>query len=425
MLCIEILARNPADSSDIFSIHFQQTVIDQLHPGFQAAYTGQNSLRTGYESETSLTTTLYLGMKVCKSLELYLDPEVSGGSGISGAVGLAGFSNGETFRIGSPKPTLYPARIFARFVYDIGEKSDLMIDDSPNHVATMHSSEYVSLTAGKFGIADYFDNNDYSHDPRQQFLNWSFMNSGAWDYPADTRGYTCGVIAAYTNSCYTLQLGAVMVPERANGLLLDINVAKAYGLVAEYDRNFQFFTYATKIGTLFYINKARMGSYAETISTAADSMDITNSQRYSREKLGFAISASQPLSEQSGCFLRLSWNNGKTETWAFTEIDHSLALGYVCKKMFSPKINDEVGTAIVINGISSDHRSYLANGGMGFIIGDGRLRYANEIINEYYYKAALNPFLTVSADYQFVANPAYNADRGPVHIFSIRVHTEY
>jgi high affinity Mn2+ porin len=425
VLVSNCFAQAATDTTGNFSVHFQQTVINQLHPGFQASYTGPNSLHTEYESETSLTTTLFLGMRLAKSLELYFDPEVSGGSGISGAVGLAGFSNGETFRIGDPKPALYPARYFLKYTSDLGHVADDVVEDAPNQLAGKRSSECFTLILGKFGIADYFDNNEYSHDPRQQFLNWALMNSGAWDYPADTRGYTAGLIAIYTTPVYTLQFSAVLVPVRANGLLMDSRIGKAHGLALEYDRRYHLSEQPGEAGVLIFYNKARMGSYSETLETPSEGMDIVNSRRYSREKYGFALSVSQQLTDNSGCFLRASWNDGKTETWVFTEIDHSLALGYVARHLLTPRIGDEAGISEVINGISSDHRDYLANGGMGFMIGDGRLNYANECITEMYYKIPVNSFISLSVDYQFVQNPAYNRDRGPVNIFGVRVHTEF
>ncbi len=407
------------NNDENINLHFQETVITQGHPGFQAKYSGNNSLSTRSESATSITTTLYFGLRLINNLEFYVDPEISGGSGISGAVGLAGFSNGETFRIGNPKPTLYPARLFLKYTFNFNDR-DTEIEDDANQLKEKQSKENFSLIVGKFGIADYFDNNDYTHDPRTQFLNWALMNSGAWDYPADTRGYTWGIVCIYNNPAYVIQLAGVMEPLNANGLEMDTHINKAYSLTFEFDKTYSISTNEGTARILFFYNKARMGSYRETLNNPNYNMDITQTRRYSRNKVGFAFNLSQKINKSTGGFLRFSWNDGKNETWAFTEIDNSLAIGLVSKGILKQREKDEIGAAYVLNGISADHRDYLANGGYGFIIGDGKLNYGNENIIELYYKIEISNYLAFTPDYQFVINPAYNKDRGPVNIFSIR-----
>jgi high affinity Mn2+ porin len=427
LLCFiqPVLGQGLIDSSKNVNLHFQQTVITQGHPAFKALYSGTNSLNTGQETETSVTATLYLGVKVMDGMEVYFDPELSGGSGVSGAVGLAGFSNGETFRIGSPKPALYPARLFAKYTLNMDDSNTELLKDDANQLETKQSKENIMFILGKFGIADYFDNNDYSHDPRLQFLNWSLMNSGAWDYPADTRGYTWGFTMMYNNPSYSIQFAGVMEPESANGLAMDSHINKSFGLALELDKYYSFFNKEGTARLLLFLNKARMGSYDEAVNATADSLNITMTRLYSREKFGFAFNISQKITDKTGGFLRASWNNGQTETWAFTEIDHSLAAGIVCSEVFSSLVEDELGAAFVVNGISREHRNYLAAGGYGFIIGDGKLNYANEFITELYYKLQLTKYISLTPDYQFVLNPAYNKDRGPVNLFAVRVHTEF
>jgi high affinity Mn2+ porin len=365
-----------------------------------------------------------MGLKLFNGLEAYVNPEISGGSGISGAVGLAGFSNGETFRIGSPKPALYPARMFLKYTLNLGDNNDDTIEDKANQLQGKQSKENFTIILGKFGIADYFDNNDYTHDPRTQFLNWSLMNSGAWDYPADTRGYTWGFTLIYNNPSYTIQFAGVMEPLNANGLVMDQNISKAYGLAFELDKDYSLGGMDGTARFLLFYNKARMGSYSETIHTPSYNMDIIQSRMYGRSKHGFAMNISQKVSKNIGGFSRISWNNGKTETWAFTEIDHSIAVGGVYNGIIKGRNNDELGLAFVANGISNDHKNYLSDGGYGFIIGDGALNYSYEMIFETNYKIQLNKFLTLTPDYQFVMNPAYNKDRGPVNIFALRLHSE-
>jgi Carbohydrate-selective porin, OprB family. len=375
------------------NLHFQQTVVTQGHPSFQAKYSGTNSLNTSAETATSLTTTLFLGLRIYNNLELYVDPEISGGAGISGAVGLAGFSNGETFRIGNPKPELYPARLFLKYTFNLDNSDVDTISDGANQLSEIESKKNFTVIIGKFGIADYYDNNDYSHDPRTQFLNWALMNSGAWDYPADTRGYTWGFSLMYNDPSYAIQFAAVMEPLSANGLVMDTHINKAFGLALEFDK---VYSISGKSGTarlLLFSNKSRMGSYSETLNNPAYDMDITQTRKYSRLKYGFAFNLSQKIIENLGGFLRVSWNDGKTETWAFTEIDKSVAIGIVDNELMRTRINDELGIAYVINGLSNDHMDYLANGGYGFMIGDGKLNYGYENILETYYKIKLLIFL--------------------------------
>jgi high affinity Mn2+ porin len=375
------------------------------------------------ENATSHTTTLYLGMRINKSLELYFNPEVSGGKGISGAVGLGGFSNGETFRIGSAKPALYPARIFLKYTYNLSEP-DIYIPNAQNQIAGKIASERIFVILGKFGIADYFDNNSCTHDPRQQFCNWALMNSGAWDYPADTRGYTSGFLLGYCKNDFEVQLSGVLEPERANGLMMDTRINKAHGLAIEVNQAYQILGKHGQTGFLLFLNKARMGSYNDAVNLGFDSLDLAKTRMYSRIKFGFALSVSQTCSESGQAFLRFSWNDGKTETWAFTEIDRSIALGYsVAHLIFSDRI-DEAGIALVVNRLSGIHEQYLEKGGTGFMIGDGQLNYATENILETYYKIAIREVLSLSADYQFIIHPAYNKDRGPVHVFGLRAHIE-
>ncbi|MGE5351196.1 MAG: carbohydrate porin [Acidobacteriota bacterium] len=413
-----------SDSIQYYNLHFQQTIITQGHPAFKAPYSGQNSLRPESEKATSITSTVFLGIRLWRGAALYVNPELAGGTGISGSVGLAGFSNGETFRIGSSKPLVYLARLFLRQVFSLSGKT-VKVEDQPNHLQAQATENSITLTAGRFSTADIFDNNDYSHDPRTQFLNWSIMSAGAWDYPADTRGYTWGLSAEYNSSAWAFRMGAFMMPERANGLKMDTNIKKAHGLVLEGEKSYTLNNRKGTLRLLAFYNEGRMGSYFQTIANPAYRMDITSTRKYGRNKFGFSLNAGQEITSDSGFFLRLSWNNGKTETWAFTEIDHSLSFGFVQTGKLWSKKSFQAALAFAVNGISEDHRQYLALGGHGFMLGDGKLNYSNEIISELLCGIKIVENLSLSGDYQFVLNPAYNKDRGPVSIFAVRVHAEF
>ncbi|MCQ6960540.1 carbohydrate porin [Mucilaginibacter aquariorum] len=408
-----------------FNVHFQQTVITQYKPGFSAPYTGNNSLLTGEETQTSLTTTLFGGARLWKGMEAYFNPEMSGGSGLSKTLGIAGFPNGETFRVGGAEPKIYIARLYFTQNFEWGNDK-AYIEDDVNQLAGWKSKRYLKVTVGKFGMADFFDGNEFSHDARSQFMNWSLMDNAAWDYPANTRGYVFGAVAELGQPNWALRFGYTMTTTSANGAIWDERIGHANTQSLEYEKRYQLSGHKGTLRLLAFRNNGKMGVYRDAITQNPTAPDVDATQAYGRHKYGFGISADQYLTNDFGVFAKASYNDGKTETWAFTEIDRSLSLGAVLKGTSWSRKDDELGLAFVGNGISKDHKDYLAAGGYGFIIGDGRLNYSTELIAEVYYK--LNAYqhkLWLSPDYQFIANPAYNRDRGPVNVFSLRAHVEF
>ncbi|GAA3968049.1 carbohydrate porin [Mucilaginibacter dorajii] len=430
LLLLSIVITADAQTKDTlskspFNFHFQLTAINQSHPAFHAPYSGTNSLQPAAEEALSLTTTLFAGARLWKGASVYFNPEISGGRGFSSAVGVAGFPNGETFRIGSAAPALYLARLFYRQYIALGTAVDTVADDI-NQVSELVPRKRITITAGKFAIADMFDNNSYSHDPRTQFMNWSLMSAGAWDYPANTRGYTEGLVIEYATPGWVVRLGTVLVPTYANGPTLDAHYSKAQGDVIEIQKNLTLGKHKGTIRLLGFRNVSKAPNYRDVIkgyTNHTDSLDVINGHKYGGVKYGFGINGEQELTTDLGLFFRTSWNDGQTATWAFTEIDHSGSVGLNLAGNRWHRPDDTFGIAAVINGISKAHRDYLATGGDGFIIGDGRLsNYKTENIAEAYYSARINNYLHLSAGYQFIANPAYNGDRGPVNVFSVRVH---
>jgi high affinity Mn2+ porin len=408
-----------------FNVHFQQTVITQYKPGFSAPYTGNNSLLTGEETQTSLTTTLFGGARLWKGMEAYFNPEMSGGSGLSKTLGIAGFPNGETFRVGGAEPKIYIARLYFTQNFEWGNDKEY-IEDDVNQLAGWKSKRYLKVTVGKFGMADFFDGNEFSHDARSQFMNWSLMDNAAWDYPANTRGYVFGAVAELGQPSWALRFGYTMTTTSANGAIWDERISHANTQSLEYEKRYQLSGHKGTLRLLAFRNNGKMGVYRDAIDQNPAAPDVDATQAYGRHKYGFGISADQYLTNDFGVFAKASYNDGKTETWAFTEIDRSLSLGAVLKGTSWSRKDDELGLAFVGNGISKDHKDYLAAGGYGFIIGDGQLNYSPELIAEVYYK--LNAYqhkLWLSPDYQFIANPAYNRDRGPVNVFSLRAHVEF
>ena len=433
VISISVFAQTTIDSIKKWSYHFQLTAINQTHPSFKAKYSGDNSLKNTAESrKLSLTTTLFLGRKFWKNGALYFNPEITGGSGISSTKGIAGFTNGETFRIGSTAPALYIARLFLRQYIPLKNTEFKTVESTANQVEEKIPTSRITITAGKISLSDFFDNNAYSHDPRAQFMNWSLMSNGAWDYPADTRGYTQGVVAELIKPSFAIRFSSVLVPRKANGLKLDYKVTKAHSETIEFEKTCKT-KRPTTIRLLAYHSISQAPTYNNTLAEIkfgdSASVDVYTGEmewkRYGGVKYGFGFNAEKEISGTIGTFLKASWNDGKTATWAFTEIDQSISAGINIKGDSWKRVNDNIGIAQVINGISKAHQNFLNAGLYGFIIGDGKLNYGAEAITEVYYKAQIAKSFFISADYQFVNNPAYNKDRGPVHVFAIRGHIEF
>ncbi|MGZ6142891.1 MAG: carbohydrate porin [Myxococcales bacterium] len=370
---------------------YQATVATQAHPAFDAAYSGKNSLGAGAESTTSVVMDLSAEARLWPGATLTLAPELAGGKGLSSTLGVAAFPSGEVYRVGNPEPTLILAR--AALTQSLGD---------------------VTLIAGKVAVTDTFDSVPVSNDPHTRFMSWGLWASAAYDYPADTHGYTWGVSADYKSGWWSARAGAFLEPKSANGVAMEWNVAAARGLVAEFEGR-----WSDKGGAriLAFLNTAHMGSYDEA---ATQRKDIADTRADGRVKGGFAASANQDFGDGLQAFARASFNDGANETWAFTEIDRSFAVGVVKRYLLW-----EGGVAAVISGLSGQHRAYLAGGGSGFLIGDGALRYGPEILGEIYCRVGLTPEISVGANYQPILNPAFNQDRGPVHVFTARAHVAF
>ena len=408
-----------------FNFHFQQTIITQYKPSFGAPYSGQNSLITNTETQTSLTSTMFGAARLWKGAEAYFNPEISGGAGLSKTLGVAGFPNGETFRVGGAEPKIYIARLYLKQTFEWGSEKDTIEDDA-NQLAGLKSKRYFSIAAGKFGIADFFDGNNFSHDPRTQFMNWALMDNGAWDYPANTRGYVIGATAELGQPDWTLRFAFTMITTEANGAVWDAKIAHANTQTLEYERRYTLAGQKGTVRILAFTNNGKFGNYRQAIALSPTAPNVDTTQRYGRHKYGFGISADQYLSKDFGVFAKASYNDGHNETWFFTEIDRSLTFGGVLKGTSWKRAKDELGLAFIANGLSADHKDYLAAGGYGFLIGDGKLNYSPEMIAELYYKVnAYKKMFWLTPDYQFILHPAYNADRGPVNVLGIRAHVEF
>jgi high affinity Mn2+ porin len=370
---------------------YQATVATQAHPSFDAPYSGKNSMSPDAESATSVVMDLTAEAKLWQGATLTLAPELAGGRGLSSTLGVAAFPSGEVYRIGSPEPTLVLAR-----------------------AALKQTLGGFTLAAGKLSVTDTFDNVAVSNDPHVRFMSWGLWASAAYDYPADTRGYTWGLTADYTQDNWSVRAGAFLEPKEANGMRMEWDVTKARGIVGEFEWRF-----AEKgaARVLAFLNTAHMGSYDEAI---ASRKDVSDTRADGRLKGGFAASANQDFGDGLSAFARASWNDGANETWAFTEIDRSFALGAVKRYLLW-----EGGAALVVSGLSHQHEAYLAGGGSGFLIGDGKLDYSPEILGELYLRVGLTPEISLGVNYQPILHPAFNSDRGPVHIFTARAHVAF
>ncbi|RAJ06974.1 high affinity Mn2+ porin [Chitinophaga skermanii] len=413
------------DNKVPYSFHFQQTVVTQAHPDFRADYSGDNSFLTHEQSKTSITATIFAGIRLGKHFELYVNPELAGGAGLSRDEGIAGFPNGETFRVGSPSPKVYVARAYGVLTIPFNNSVET-VDDDVNQVAGVTTTRNLQIIVGKYCLADFFDDNTFSHDPRSQFMNWGLMSNGAWDYPADVRGYTYALTLAYRHNNWTVTAATALMPKVANGANLNFNYGQSNGEVIEVAHQHSLKGKKGIVRLLAFINEAPMGSYAQAVQEMPQSPDITTTRRDGRTKYGFGVNIEQQVTKTGGAFLRASWNDGLHETWAFTEIDRSISGGWSQSGAAWQRKNDVWGIACLINGISTDHRKYLQHGGLGFMLGDGNLDYSPEFITETYYKLSFPAIhVALSPGYQFILHPGYNKARGPVHVFGIRAQVTF
>jgi high affinity Mn2+ porin len=411
------------ESPRAWSIHFQVTSIGQHHGPFPSPYEGENSLPSHSENRVSLTGTIFTDLRLDRHWDFVVDPELAGGEGFGGVTGIAGFPNGEIPRVAQATPTVYLARGYVRYTAGLGGGLEELASE-PNQTVGAASVNRLSLIAGKFAITDFFDDNTYSHDPRTQFMNWAIMYNGAWDYPADTRGYTAGLVEELKMNRWWLRAACILEPTEANGPTLDTRVGDNRGVVVELERRWVLAGRSGALRVFGFDNRADAGTYREAMRGPGQSPDLASTQRNGTQKHGFGLNFEQALSPDAGVFARYGWNDGKAESWAFTEIDRTVSGGVLVHGRMWNRAEDSVGAAYARNYLSGDHASFLAAGGYGFIIGDGRLTYSPEQIFETFYALHLVLGWTVTLDYQRIVNPAYNRDRGPVNVASLRLHWE-
>jgi high affinity Mn2+ porin len=416
-----------AEPPEKWNLYYQATSIGQYHPAFQSPYADQFSLQGHPEAEVSLTSTLFFALQVARNTLFVFDPEIAGGRGFSGTNGVANFPNGEMPRVATATPKPYIARLYVTQDFGFGDAREAVESDENQLGGTRPATRY-SITVGRFTVTDFFDDNKYSHDPRTQFMGWGIMYNGAWDYAADTRGYTWGWVHEFRTPQWSFRYGSAAMPRVANGLRFDRRLFRDRADMFEVEHRAKLRGHDGAVRVLSYLNHADMGSYAAALQLAAQTggkPDVTATRQIGRLKYGFGLNVEQEIVKDVGVFGRLGWNDGKTESFAFTAIDRLAEAGVSVTGSRWGRPHDTVATAVTASGLSSIHREYLQAGGLDFLIGDGTLRYGHEIVSETYYSAQVVSALTATLDLQHITNPAYNRDRGPVWVGTLRLHMEF
>jgi len=407
----------------------QVTVIDQHLRPFHAPYSGPQSLRSDGDTESSQTYGVYLGSRLTDHLQAYLDVEMARGAGISKATGLGGITNGDIIRQGTADlgKGPYLARGFLRYLIPLGaagatEEKTRAMDQLPGREPAVR----IEIKAGRFALSDDFDVNRYADSTRTQFLNWGLFNNTAWDFAANTRGYTNGLFVGWVHPGWTLRAGSFQMPTQANGNVFDDDIRRARGDNLELTLN----PGSAIVRLLAWRNEARMGRYEDAVALArlqSTRPDIEADDRPGRTKYGFGLNAEKPLADdgETGVFARLGWSDGRNESFAFTEVDrHASACVQIAGRSWG-RADDRLGIALLWHGLSEAHRNYLAAGGAGFLLGDGHLRYGPEEISEVYYRAALPWGFHIGPDLQLIRHPGDNRDRGPATVLGLRVDARY
>ncbi len=412
-----------------FWLSGQMNFIFQAHPDFHADYSGPNSLSPHYEKATSRVMTLYTGVRLNHSTEFLVDIEEAGGAALSTGLGLAGNTNLDIVR----NPSLSKAPYLGRgMIHKVFALSKDKIENQRSYLSLFDElpRRRLEIRFGKFSMADFLDLNSVGSDTHFQFDNWSVDNNGAWDYAADTRGYTVGVVADYEDRNWGVRFAEALMPKVANGIDLVWRPWQVHAENWEYElRRGIVPKKAGVVRLLAYTNYANMGIYRDAVAQFKEGLvqvpDITHHPWQVTRKYGFGINLEQNLSRNFTAFARWGWDNGRTESFAYTEIDSTFAEGVGVNGAKWRRKQDRAGIAFVSNGIKKDHQEYLALGGRGFLLGDGGLNYGRENIVESYYTAHVWRGIYIAPGVQHINNAGYNRDRGPVVVPTLRLHVEF
>ena len=414
----------PVPEFDNFAIHGQATFLSQYVFPFRNPYFGQNSLAPNQGRET-WDATAYLGMRLWQGAEVWVNPEIDQGFGLSSTLGVAGFPSGEAYKVGAAVPYARIPRYFVRQTIDLGGDTQ-KVDGSANQFSGSQTANRLVLTVGKFAVTDIFDTNKYAHDPRSDFMNWALIDTGTFDYASDAWGFTYGAAAEWYQGDWTVRGGLFDLSVVPNDVELDPHFAQ-FQWVGEIERRYDLWGQPGKVALTGFLSRGRMGSFSDAIALAAATGGVpqTSAVRQYTSRAGLSFNLEQQITADLGLFARAGFTNGNIEPYEFSDIDRTAAAGLVLAGKSWGRPDDTVGLAGVINGISGVHQAYLNAGGLGILVGDGMLPHpAPEQIVEAYYQLPVS-FFKLTLDYQFIVNPAYNSDRGPASVVAVRMHAQF
>lgn len=409
-----------------WNVHGQFTYVEQGYPTFHSPYQGANSLLGSSQVQNTASATAFVGFRPWEGTEIYVNPELMQGFGLNNTLGVAGFPNGEAQKSDFPMPRFNVARIFLRQTLGLGGEQET-IEDGPNQLGGKQDISRITVTAGKFAVTDIFDVNAFAGDPRTTFLNWNIYGGGSYDWTMDRISYTWGASAELNQKYWAFRAGYFLVPVVSNVNNFDTHIPERGEYISELELRYSLFSQPGKLRLMGWANIANAGSYSDALAlpvTTPNYPDITLTRQV-RTNYGFVANLEQAITSDLGVFSRATWSPGLVEIIGWTDCDKSLSFGTVLKGNAWGRPNDKIGVAGVVEGLSPEARAYFAAGGLGILIGDGQLNYRPEQILEAYYAYGLNKWTTLTFDYQFIVNPGYNADRGPVSIFSGRLHAEF
>ncbi len=415
----------PPITEERFAIHGQFTYVEQETDSFKAPYAGPNSLSPEQGRETT-DLTLFAGARLWPGAEIWINPEIDQGFGLDDTLGVAGFPSGEAYKVGKNQPYFRLQRLFVRATLDLeGDREPVAAD--LNQLGGYRSANRWVFTVGKFSVVDIFDTNQYAHDPRNDFLNWAAVEAGSFDYAADAWGYTVGAAAEWYQGAWTARAGLFDLSNIPNSVHLEPGVHEVQ-VDLELEKRHEILGHPGKVMLTAFDSRGRMGLLDQAVQIAqatGNPVDIAAARRL-RDRVGADFNLEQELSQGLGMFARVGKAAGNVEAYEFTDIDRTVAVGLSLKGSHWARVDDTVGLAGINNGISAARERYLNAGGLGILIGDGRLPHpGSEQIVETYYKAALFPQAQLAFDYQWVDHPAYNRDRGPASIFAVRFHAQF
>lgn len=409
-----------------FAVHAQATVVLQGHDAFRSPYRGPQSLDPAARGNETADATLYLGVRPWAGMEVWVNPEIDQGFGMQDTLGVAGFPSGEAYKVGARDPYLRLPRLFLRQTFDLGGERQA-VDPAANVLGGAQTADRFVLTVGKFGVTDVFDSNDYAHDPRQDFFNWALIDTGTFDYAADAWGYTYGASAEFYKGPWALRAGWFDLSKSPNSASLDSKFDQ-HQWIAEGERRYSLAGRAGKIALTGYLTHGRMAAFTDAVNLGAATGAPADASlvRRMHDRTGGSVNLQQAITDSLGAFVRAGVADGRYEAFEFTDVDRTFAFGLSQGGKPWGRVGDTLAAAVVVDEASKERQAYLAAGGLGILVGDGRLPHPGaETVLETYYNLEVIKGLHATFDYQFIDNPAYNRDRGPVSVLAIRLHAQY